>query len=438
MSDKMSMTEVAEVAYQAGFRGEDLKIAVAVAWAESGGDPKVNSHYPGEDSRGLWQINEVHFGRYDESRLYQPRYNAEAARDIWRDSTQAGNPPWYPWSTWRFGNYEQYMDDARRAVKRADLGGRGGSGGHGGRGHRHVHDIRPWRLPRKGGPVKVDPARLRALAEQLTDCLAVVESVYHRCDRALDELGRVQVAGDTLEDQVRRKLHRAVNDWEGLRRLPYLMTKDIGYVVEVKRRVDHADAGGAKRTVEGLIGVLASRGTHTRRHTAELLRSLYRPDKHNGHLHTHLPKPVHPPKGPGHGGGHGGGGHGGGGRGLGGVDLGKSWAGTKSIFNQFVTPFMKRLGLDAGSEKRPYDTVDGPNMSDHYTGSTSSYAVDYPTYSGEDEARKLAKAMGIDGWQPNSYESHYVTVDGVRFRVQILWGSAIEHGDHVHVGIRRA
>jgi hypothetical protein len=123
--------------------------------------------------------------------------------------------------------------------------------------------------------------------------------------------------------------------------------------------------------------------------------------------------------------------------GLAGVDLGRAWAGTKSIFVQFVTPFMRRHGLQPGSQKRDYDTVAGPGVSDHYVGATNAYATDYPTYRGEDEARKLARAMGITDWQPNSYANHYVTVDGVRFRVQILWGAGIDHGDHVHVGIRR-
>ena len=71
-------TDIASVAYGAGFRGRGLTNAVAVALAESGGRPRVNAQ-GAEDSRGLWQINEVHFGRYDERRLYRPKYNARAA-----------------------------------------------------------------------------------------------------------------------------------------------------------------------------------------------------------------------------------------------------------------------------------------------------------------------------------------------------------------------
>ncbi len=373
---QLSMVEIAKVAYRAGFRGDDLRTAVAVAWAESSGSPRANSGFPGEDSRGLWQINSVHFGQYDESRLYQPDYNAKAAHDIWLESKRAGHGGWYPWSTWRFGQYKQYLDDATRAVRRADLGtgsggGSGGTGGHGHRGGQGSHRVgspRPWRLPRHAGAIKADPVKLQALAEQLTGHLATVESVFHRCDRELDQLGRVE----------------------------------------------HADRGGAKRTVEGLIGTLAGRSAGTRRRTAALLRELYRPHRHAQPPHRHH-----------------------GSSGLAGVDLGRAWAGTKSIFVQFVTPFMRRHGLRPGSQKRDYDTVAGPGVSDHYVGATNAYATDYPTYRGEDEARKLARAMGITDWQPNSYANHDVAVDGVRFRVQILWGAGIDHGDHVHVGIRR-
>ncbi|HXI18850.1 MAG TPA: hypothetical protein VNM48_21000 [Chloroflexota bacterium] len=113
------------------------------------------------------------------------------------------------------------------------------------------------------------------------------------------------------------------------------------------------------------------------------------------------------------------------------------WAGTQAIFTQYVTPFMRRHGLNAGSQKRTYDTVSGAGVSDHYTGATSSYAIDYPTNSGEAAAAALAKDMGIAGWKANSTTSYAVMIGSDRFTVQILWGGGIDHGDHVHVGIRR-
>jgi hypothetical protein len=46
--------------------------------------------------------------------------------------------------------------------------------------------------------------------------------------------------------------------------------------------------------------------------------------------------------------------------------------------------------------------------------------------------------MGIDGWRPNDHTLFAITAGGQAFRVQILWGAAIDHGDHVHVGVSRA
>lgn len=111
------------------------------------------------------------------------------------------------------------------------------------------------------------------------------------------------------------------------------------------------------------------------------------------------------------------------------------WGGAHAIFKQFVTPFMEDHGLQPGSEKRSYNTGDG--TSDHYVGSTLAYATDYPTTNGEGIARAIAAAMGFTSWKSNSYTSFTIKVDGYTFEVQVLWGAAIEHGDHVHVGMHR-
>lgn len=112
------------------------------------------------------------------------------------------------------------------------------------------------------------------------------------------------------------------------------------------------------------------------------------------------------------------------------------WGGAYYVFQQFVHPFMKANGLSPGSQKRSNNT--GSGTSDHWTGSTQAYATDYPTYSGEGIARKLASVMGFGSWQPNSYATFKITVDGYSFVVQILWGAGIDHGDHIHVGMHRA
>lgn len=123
------------------------------------------------------------------------------------------------------------------------------------------------------------------------------------------------------------------------------------------------------------------------------------------------------------------------------VQLTSAWGGTKSIFDQLVTPVLRHHGVPPGSQqdnqiKRDYDTVDGPGMSDHYVGNRTAYAVDYPTYHGEAAARAAARALGIDDWRPGSYASYVRTIDGERFSIQILW-AVPDHYDHVHIGIRR-
>jgi hypothetical protein len=418
---RLSPTEIAELAHRAGFRGRDLEIAVAVALAESSGRPGVNA-VGAEDSRGLWQIHSVHFGRFDEGWLYEPQYNARAARAVWEESRSLRRDPWEAWSAYTNGAYRTHLAQARQAARRrpsADVGGDlGPSGGD------RDSGLRPWRVPGNGagrtGRVVYSPSFLKRLAGRFTEYLAVVEQVDRRCRHVVDELHLDQlVVAGPLAGEVRRRARDAVEERDGTRRLPGLFTRDVGYLVEHRRRVmglDVEDAFG-RPAIAALIRPL-SRDVFRDRSRQRLRRLLGRLGPRHPGRTDRLPTTL------------------GGGR-LGEVRLTRAWGGTKSIFEQFVTPFMRRHGLAPGSEKRPYDTVAGSGVSDHYTGSGNAYAIDYPTGSGMDEARALARWMGNPSWRPNSYDSFETTVDGHRFRVQILWGSEIDHGDHVHVGIRR-
>lgn len=116
----------------------------------------------------------------------------------------------------------------------------------------------------------------------------------------------------------------------------------------------------------------------------------------------------------------------------------RHWGGAADVMGQFVTPFMVHRGLPKGSGKRTpahNAAIGGSPVSDHLTTHTTTFARDFPTFSGEDDARALAHAIGWTSWSANSYATFDVTIDGHRFRFQILWGSGIGHGDHVHVGI---
>lgn len=114
------------------------------------------------------------------------------------------------------------------------------------------------------------------------------------------------------------------------------------------------------------------------------------------------------------------------------------WGGGGDVVAQFVEPFMVKRGLPVGSGKRTpaYNaSIGGSPTSDHLTTHTTTMARDFPTYSGADDAAALAVAMGCGAWHENSYATFNCVVDGHAFRVQILWGAAIGHGDHVHVGV---
>jgi hypothetical protein len=116
------------------------------------------------------------------------------------------------------------------------------------------------------------------------------------------------------------------------------------------------------------------------------------------------------------------------------------WGASNDVMTQFVEPFMTQRGLPLGSGKRTpaqNQAAGGSNTSDHLTTKRTSAARDFPTFAGEDDARALAKAMGIAGWQPDVFQTFSVAAVGQTFKIQILWGPKINHDDHVHVGMTR-
>lgn len=101
----LSPQQIAQYAYRAGFRGADLVKAVAVALAESGGNPQAYNPEtaagtkPGSGSRGLWQIYGTAHPQYNNASVFDPQANANAAYQVYRE---AGNR-FTPWSTWNLG-----------------------------------------------------------------------------------------------------------------------------------------------------------------------------------------------------------------------------------------------------------------------------------------------------------------------------------------------
>lgn len=110
----------AQAAHNAGFSGESLVTAVAVALAESSCRPDAtNVNTNGSIDEGLWQINTIH--GYPRSCTFDPQCNANAAYQI-----SSGGSNFYPWCTYEppscGGNgtrsYRQHIPAARAAVKR--------------------------------------------------------------------------------------------------------------------------------------------------------------------------------------------------------------------------------------------------------------------------------------------------------------------------------
>lgn len=96
-----------EAARRAGFTGQALQVAVAIAMAESGGRENargVNSDRRRTVDRGPWQINSHWHREVPDSEAYN--YDA-AARHAFRIS--GGGRNWSPWTTYKTGAYRQYI-----------------------------------------------------------------------------------------------------------------------------------------------------------------------------------------------------------------------------------------------------------------------------------------------------------------------------------------
>lgn len=104
---------IAEYARTAGFTGADLVTAVAIAFAESSGNPKAIGD--NGTSYGLWQIHyTVHPETYVNSpdELFDPQTNANAAYMIY---VAAGNS-FHPWTTFTHGTYAKFLPQAETEI----------------------------------------------------------------------------------------------------------------------------------------------------------------------------------------------------------------------------------------------------------------------------------------------------------------------------------
>lgn len=134
------MASLMEILKSVGFTGEGLRIAYAVAMAESSGNARA--HNPdastGDNSYGLFQINMLgdmgperrrQYGLSSNDDLFDPYVNAKVAFKM-----SNGGKNWKPWSTYNRGDYKDFLGGADVIVKNYSGGSTTTSGGGGGGG----------------------------------------------------------------------------------------------------------------------------------------------------------------------------------------------------------------------------------------------------------------------------------------------------------------
>lgn len=116
----LTPAQIAVHARAAGFSGEDLVTAVAVALGESGGRTDAKGDVGLQTgtwgpSIGLWQIRSINAERgrgttRDELANYDPGHNARAAYTLYREHG------FQPWTIFNNGAYRNHLNEARNGV----------------------------------------------------------------------------------------------------------------------------------------------------------------------------------------------------------------------------------------------------------------------------------------------------------------------------------
>lgn len=126
---RLNYQQVAQLAWDAGWRGKDAQTAVAIARGESQFDTMATRFKGRDHSYGLWQINMLNelgparrqqFGLSSNEQLFDPRTNARVAFGIWKE--RGG---FTDWSVFNEQKYQLYLNGAVFAVKQIEQGKKG-------------------------------------------------------------------------------------------------------------------------------------------------------------------------------------------------------------------------------------------------------------------------------------------------------------------------
>ncbi|NTX11063.1 hypothetical protein HUA74_06670 [Myxococcus sp. CA051A] len=116
----------------------------------------------------------------------------------------------------------------------------------------------------------------------------------------------------------------------------------------------------------------------------------------------------------------------------------EAWSGAQ-LAAQRAKDIATEMGFSVSSTKRTKTgSIGSKSTSDHHTSQTNAYAYDFPAEGtkGTKLAEAIAKAYGFPVDQLGTYHKQPFTFQDKEYRVQVLWGSNIDHDDHVHVGVR--
>lgn len=122
------------------------------------------------------------------------------------------------------------------------------------------------------------------------------------------------------------------------------------------------------------------------------------------------------------------------------VQAGKGWGGSEGVADT-AKRIARRMGIPVTSQKRNYAqtiAVGSSTSSDHYTGNTTAFAVDFGVSGsrGTTLARRICSAYKISTGLIGTFNGQIIRASGKSYRIQLLWQVA-GHYDHVHIGIRR-
>lgn len=118
-ADRLSVSQMVDLAKQAGFDENQASIMAAIAAAESSGNPRAHNPVGRDNSYGLWQINMLgnmgperrrQFGIESNEQLWDPSINAKAAKTIF---DQQG---FDAWTVYKTGAYKKYLGTAQEST----------------------------------------------------------------------------------------------------------------------------------------------------------------------------------------------------------------------------------------------------------------------------------------------------------------------------------